>query len=149
MRIARTLQDVSELLSDYEVELNLMDDYKIDFVFPSTQKEKQHKEYIEENGEIRSDNFSHIPKDDPIYFRRKTVYTIRNLVSSPRFWRLTTVADQLSRFCICYQKNQEQPYGNIKVSKKKNENLCMVFENMDYANRFMNDLEKIGAFQKA
>lgn len=149
MRIARTLQDVSELLSDYGVELRLMNDCKIDFVFPSTQEEKQHREYIEENGEIRSDNFSHIPKDDPIYFRRKTVYTIRNLVSSPRFWRLTTVADQLGRFCIYYKKNQEQPYGNIKVRKKIGENLYMAFENMDYANRFMNDLEEIGTFQKA
>lgn len=148
MRIARTLQDVAELLSDYEVEIQLMDDCKVDFVFPFTQKEKDFEKYTKENGPVRTDNFSHLPKKDPVYFRRKTVYTIRNIVSSPRFWRLTTVADQLSRFCISYKNSQENTYGTIKMRKQRNENLCMIFENMEYATLFIDDLAKTDIFQE-
>ena len=147
MRVARTLQDVAELLCDYEVEIQLRDDCKIDFVFSFNQKEKDFENYTKENGPDRTDNFSHIPEKDPIHFRRKTIYTIRNLVSSPRFWRLTTVANQLGLFALSYKNRKETAYGSIQVRKNRHDkNLCMIFENMEFALLFIKNLEETKMF---
>ena len=146
MRVAKTIQDVSELLADYEVSVCLMDDNAIEFLFPETKKET---EYKETSNQYRIDNFSHIPKTDPIHFTRKTRYVVRGLVESPRFWRLTTVADQLGRFCLFNNKQDKLPFGTIKARKKAKENFKLMFENLKYAKKFMKKLEKTKLFEKA
>ena len=138
MRIARTIQDVSELLADYQVSVLLTDENTIEFEFPDTEEEVKYREI----GNWRVENFSHIPESDPIHFSRKTRYVVRGLVESPRFWRLTTVADQLGRFALGYKNREETRYGTIKVRKKANENLKILFENMRFAKRFIKDLER-------
>ncbi|MCD6436372.1 MAG: hypothetical protein J7L15_08330 [Clostridiales bacterium] len=135
MRIAKTIKDVVELCSDYEVQILLTDNNSIEFEFPLTNKEKDHKN-------MREDNFSHIDTKDPIHFTRKTRYVVRSLIDSPRFWRVTTVADQIGRFCLGYKNREETRYGVIKSRKKAKENLKIIFENMKYAKKFFKDLER-------
>jgi len=145
MRIAETIQDVAELLSDYNVEVCWRGGDKVEFDFPKTQEEKEATKKINRS---MFDNFSCLPKDSYTHFVRKTRYVIRGLVSSPRFWRLTTVADQLGRFVLSYNKQDSRPYGIIKARKKANENLCIVFEDMSFVHKFFRDLKKTKLFKE-
>lgn len=65
------------------------------------------------------------PGIDPIYWKRLTRATIRTLVSSGRFWRLTTTAHHL----CCFFHFQNHGFGIVKTIKKRDEDFRIVFEN--------------------
>ena len=140
----KTIEDVADLLADFNVTILLMDDCRIEFLFSKTEKEKRAIQDIQNN---RFDDFSHIPKNDPIHLKRKTRYFIQGIVENPRFWRLTTVAEQLTRFKLNNNKQKNKPYGSIQTRKKAKENFCIVFENMNFAKKFLKDLKKTKLFK--
>jgi len=148
MRIAKTIDDLIDLFGDYNVVISLTDENKIIFEFPFTNEEKKYS-----NNRNRIDylkaiySYENLPKKDPIRFSRQTRYTIRSLVENPRFGRLTTVADQLSRFCLYNKENNNKEYGQIKAKKRKNEPLHLVFENNKYAKKFFSKLSKNNRFK--
>jgi hypothetical protein len=138
MKTAKTIQDVAELCADYQVNVLLADNNTVEFTFPETEEETNHKNE-------RLEDFSHLGENDTSYFKRKARFAIRGLVESPRFWRLTTTADQIGSFCLGYK---ETKYGKIRARKKLNENLKIVFENMKYATKFFKDLKKTRQFKE-
>lgn len=144
MRIARTIQDVADLLSEYDVVVNLVEGDRVEFTFPPSEEEQ---EAIDRRSLQGMDNFSHLSdKISYTYLVRQTRHVIRGLVSSPRFWRLTTVADQLGRFVLISNGQDDKPYGVMKSRKKAQENLCIIFEDMRFAQKFMEHLKKTRLF---
>ena len=137
MKVAKTISDVSQLLLDYGVEIQLTDDKAIYFNFPDTKEEKQHTALMESSP--RPDDFSHLSDADSVKFSRKTIYSIRSLAESPRFWRLTTVADQLGNFSLV-----NTDFGKLKVRKKANQPLTMLFETQKQSQKFFHKIRKLG-----
>ena len=141
MKIAKTTKDVNDLFADYEVEMQLTDGPDIYIQFPSTQEEKEIEKL---SAGYPFDNFSHLSDENPVKFTRQTDYTIRTLLGNPRFTRLTTVAQQLGSFAMV-----NTDFGKIKIRKKANEPLTMIFEEHKLAKQFFHKIRKIGNWKEA
>ena len=143
MRVAKTVEDVAELFGDYQILLQLTDGPELYVQFPVTEEEEKHREHEIECQKYRDAMYptNGTPDTNPRWMRNATIKTVRSLVGSPRFCRLTTTADQLARFALANNKNPDTEYGQIKVSKKAGMPLTMIFENTTFARRFFADIE--------
>lgn len=148
MRHAHTISDVAKLLQDYEVLVLLTDKATVEFVFPRSEKEIQETKCNQNRVNAIYGNYQNsIPY---VQFSRKTRYVVRSLVGNPRFWRLTTTANQLCSFKI-FQNSRDtgyRRYGMIRLRKKANENLQMVFTEQRLAKRFFTDIEWLYRFER-
>jgi hypothetical protein len=146
MRFAHTTLDVAELLSDYEVEILLTDNKTIEFIFPFSAEELA---AIKKNQDWVNGKYGHYKTtaDKNIRRNRHTTYVIRSLVGNPRFRRLTTVSSQLNSFRIANNKS-ETKYSQIRVVKKKDGPLHMVFTKQIFAKRFFSDIKSSKLFKK-
>jgi len=145
MKFAHTINDVAELLSDYQVSLALGDDSTVVFDFPTTEEEKK---AIKDNQRWVDNNYGNYKNSTKsIEMSRQTRYVVRSLVGNPRFRRLTTVAQQLNSFQLKNNK-QETKYGKIRVVKKSNSPLHIVFTKQLFAKRFFSDVQKSKLFKK-
>ena len=145
MRFAHTINDVAELLSDYQVSIFLNDDNTVVFEFPTTEEEKQ---AIKRNQDRVNASYGHYKNPTPeIQRTRHTRYVVRSLVGNPRFRRLTTVAQQLNSFQLKNNKI-ETKYGKIRVVKKANSPLHIVFTKQIFAKRFFSDIQHSKLFKK-
>lgn len=127
-RICQTIEDVKELLGDYNVSLGAVGTTVV-FDFPDPQEPSESDlatRRFREKPEIEND-----PPD--LKFARKSHNAIINLVTSPEFWRKTTVADQLTRF---YQ-SAGKPFGIVKMTKRSGELLTMHFSIAEQATKFV------------
>ena len=140
MREAKTVKDVAELLSDYDVFIHLTENRTITFHFPIDKK------YHHDNSlnKKRLEAADRMRDDDSVKISRKVRYTIRSLVENPQFGRCTTVADQLS--CFCQFHNED--FGKPTLRKKAGEPLTMVFNNKTNALKFYRALKKTKLFKK-
>lgn len=129
MRLCKTISDLLDLLADYNCVLLLTDSNELHIGFIEQHKEKLH---------ICGPNIHCYETIRPIEetFKNETKKTIASLVNSSEFWRKTTVADQLGRFAM------SNPDLQIKVRKKANEPLKMVFFDHNKAETFFNLAEK-------
>jgi hypothetical protein len=140
MRVATTIADVAELLTDFEVTVYVAaEEPALYFTFPVTEEEKQAKPKQKAIADMYS---TCLPIDDPsgVGFTRRVRGTIRSLLAGPRFRRLTTTADQLCCFIDANNRLGDSSYGTLKLRKKGTEPLTMLFEDTDKCERFYNDL---------
>lgn len=146
MRFAHTVEDVAELLSNYEVVVLLTDQKTVEFDFPKTEEEL---EAIRKNQRWVEGKYSHYKStaDKTIRRNRHATYVVRSLVGNPRFRRLTTVASQLNSFRIANNKT-ETKYSKIRVVKKKDGPLHMIFTKQLFAKRFFSDVKHSKLFKK-
>jgi len=148
MRHAHTISDVAELLQDYEVLVLLTDKATVEFVFPRNKEELQE---IQRNQNQVDAIYGDYQNSTPsIQFSRQTRYVIRSLVGNPRFWRLTTTAHQICSFKN-FQNSRDtgyRRYGMMKMRKKANENLQIVFTEQRLAKRFFTDIEWLYRFER-
>lgn len=133
-----TINDVIDLLSEYKVEL-IRKDNKIFFEFPDDEEldgkighgptnediEKVNK-YIEESPEKLDGN------SEP-HLKYRARYVVRSLISSGRFWRLTTVADHLGSYARWHCE-----FGKAKTTKKRDEPFTIHFDSDENAIKFYN-----------
>lgn len=148
MRHAHTISDVAKLLQDYEVLVLLTDKATVEFVFPRSEKEIQETKCNQNRVNAIYGNYQNsIPY---VQFSRKTRYVVRSLVGNPRFWRLTTTADQICNFTLVQNKSDAglKRYGIMKVRKKRDENLHLVFIEQRFAKRFFTDIEWLYRFER-
>lgn len=148
MRHAHTISDVAELLQDYEVLVLLTDKATVEFVFPRNEKELQE---VKRNQNRVDAIYGNYQNSTPyIQFSRQTRYVVRSLVGNPRFWRLTTTADQICNFKIVQNSRdaKDRRYGMMKVRKKRDENLHLIFESQRLAKRFFTDIEWLYRFER-
>lgn len=150
MKFARTINDLVALFNDFEINLALTNNAEILIIFPLTEKEKEYKLKQNEKLELLKSGrqFEHPPKDDSVRQHREVTYVIRSLVENPTFHRKTTVAHQLATFCLANNKQNDTEYGKIKTRKKAGEPFHMIFENMEYAKKFLQDLQDAGDFEE-
>lgn len=140
-RIARTIQDVAELLSDYDVQILLVEGAAIEFHFPVS---KEDAEKIKLTSKYILSYYNPDQVRDEYRKVSLTVRgTIRSLVANPQFWRCTTVADQLGRFSLT-----NKDFGNLKVRKRKDEPLTLFFETPKQAKRFFVKIKKSKLFEE-
>jgi hypothetical protein len=136
MRHAKTINDMAELLIDFDVTVVQFEDSpeSVHFAFPN----KDNKYTPDKNimAYIKS-SYEGYAKEVKVFKQMKSV--IRQLVNNPQFHRCTTVGTQIHDFTFA-AKNQ---YGNMKSRKRKNELLHIIFESQKIATKFMNDLTKL------
>jgi hypothetical protein len=95
MREAKTINDVRELLDDHSV-IAVLDGDKVYLIMKPTgdwepSESELGQQHVRRRGEYPSD-------PEAIQFAAKAHNTIISLVFNPQFWRVTTVADQMTRF---------------------------------------------------
>ena len=123
-RKAKTIEDVKELLGDYDVELILQDEV-VFLNFPVMEA------YQNPNGPGKYEP-AHKP-DEGSQFKEDCRCTIRSLVENPQFWRVTTVVDQMDCFTRFYEGKN---HHILKLEKKKNQLPKMTFDSPGSARKF-------------
>ena len=141
------IDDFGQMLSDMEVVLLQTSLTEIEITFPENEEEKKYDP--KKTDELNSVMYPIPPgmtidNKDNIVMSRSTRNYIRNLVSSPRFWRCTGVAHHVASFGFKTVKNMElqKKYGIIKSRKKAKENLTMIFESSKFLNNFVKDIKE-------
>jgi hypothetical protein len=126
MRIAKTMPDLAELFRDYDVKVDLTGN-RIELTFPDREDDLPTSPHVPEPlvGDGRLDEPS------GVNFARETRNVVRGLVNTPRFWRLTTVADQVHSFYLDGEK-----VGMVQILKKANQPLTIIFESEQRATEF-------------
>ncbi len=136
----RTFKDVLDLLSDFKVEL-IHEENKVFIEFPDDKELDGYKgngpssvdvDKVNEH-ELRygKDSFNKPALDGDHHLKLVSRTTIRSLISNGRFWRLTTVTDQL----FCYFKWYSE-FGLAKVTKKMKEPVTIHFDSQENAIKF-------------
>ena len=124
MRICRTIDDLVELLSDYDTVVELPDgsDLYVRFI----EQANENLNICQVRCHLQKTNFVH-----------RTKAVVSSLINSPAFWRKTTVADQLGRFAMVNTQ-----FGKLKVIKRAKQPLTIICETPKQANKLFQAIKK-------
>lgn len=124
MRDCRTINDLVELLSDYDTIIELTDGSDLHVLF--VEKLNKNLNICRVRTHLWRTNFAH---------RAKAV--VSALINSPEFWRKTTVADRLGRFAMVNTQ-----FGKLKVTKRAKQPLTITCETPEFASKLFKAIQQ-------
>jgi hypothetical protein len=139
-RLVKTLDDMAELFSDYQVVTELRSGGTITLSFPFTGK------YAVKPPDVWAPiNYA----DEGQRFGSEVRSVIRSLVCNPQFHRMTNTVDQIDGFFKKYDRKNMVLYKVVKLRKRGGEPFTIIFEDYKAAMYFyrklrqaVNELEK-------
>lgn len=136
-REAYAIDDLADLFGDYAVEVQLTDGPDVYLQMPPVEEYAARYSAKTCADTHLAEKFGTGYQPQSLAFAHMTKARIADLLATPQFWRVTTVAHVVG----AWARRQAQ-YGPIKCRKEGGQPFTMIFESIDTARRFFEDLTR-------